>query len=299
MQHEKQSINNLRTIDTLIKIVSQNYEALSNNMRAAHLYNTIEDRQYGLMSDQQLINVFEILDKELASLLNFSTFYDIKFSSINPDKSKRIALERIIFNIKMRIHLRTHLQTDDEFSKELYYSYQNDFFISSYLENNIRKIYLNLLSAHLKESDNTSLEYRSHLKELEKELRFKYRINVKYCYDYAKTFIDIHCKPYHYEQYLNNYIDSLITSTMKEILKFSDEELEKDENYALGIEHQILLRTLFIIIDDYERLATYEQIYNDLEKKETIAKSIIRTAFISNYHDLQEFNKRKIKEDSK
>lgn len=155
----------------------------------------------------------------------------------------------------------------------------------------LRSIFITLLENHIISSDCMSESYKNTLNKILENIKFKYsnnRIIINKC-------------PIEIEEYIKNnirnaYLNCLIDELIKTILSYNDEALEKDIVYAKVMAYQTLLRSLLILLDDYKLLSEYEELYNNLENKDTIAKNIIKSAFISNYSDLSLYNKKKIKE---
>lgn len=155
-------------------------------------------------------------------------------------------------------------------------SCQNEF------EYNLRKIYLNLLDKHISSSQDMSDEYLNYLTILNKKIKFKYP-NIWFQKGYSIL------EEYEKNNINTSYLHKKIEEVIKYLLKYTDQELEIDSIYAEAISLQIYLRSLLIILNNENELIPYENMYNTLEPNETIAKGIVRNAFIANYIDNYEY----------
>lgn len=283
-------LKNISTdLNSLFKIIKKNYIYKLKNGNECSTLTKAEKLFYSNMPLKDSSIFVSICDDEIYS--NDSIYSDIE--KINT--KKEIEFERMLFNIRMNFYIKSDCRSNDLFTKKLFSSLKNSYFITSLLEYKIRNVFSYLLKKHLKASENMSKEYLEVLKNLQRDLTFKYHIEIPESYEFINEYLKNNCESYDYDNFVNNYLDKMIMNIINYLLNISDEMYENDIIYAKGIAYQILLRSLFIIINDYNILAYYEQIYNDLEKNETIGKSIIKTAFISNYTDLIDYKKRKVK----
>lgn len=243
-------------------------------------FNYEEAKLYANISLKNLSRIHNIIEHDSDYQTATSLFEDIKLST-----STDIILERIFYNIRYRLFSHMGCHTDNLFCIQLFTAMRNSFIWQNQLENEIRVLFTKLIKAHLESSKETSIEYQQYLKELQLKIAFKYPLVIKTTIlKELPSFNDLH---YNTQNFIGTYLDTLITNLLTEILKFSDEELELDSNYAIAIAYQTLLRVALILLDNQQQMIYYDNIYNSVETPHYVAKDIIRTAFISNEHDIE------------
>lgn len=144
----------------------------------------------------------------------------------------------------------------------------------------IIKYFNYLLKKHMNASKHFNKEYLSTLNNINK--------NISFIYDPIIDISSIKTEQYNQDYVVNMYLHELITKIMLILLTTPDEVFESDENYAKAIALQTVIRSILVIMNDNKKLIEYENFYNNFSKEETIGKSIIRAAFISNYYDVKD-----------
>lgn len=191
-------------------------------------------------------------------------------------------IERINFILNEELVARNISNIKDPLAMKLTRALTTIFTCKNEFECNLRDIYLDLLEKHLSSSDGMSDDYLKYLHNINKVLKFKYP---KVWYQ------DISTNDQGYEEVniKTSYLHQKIEEVIKCLLKYKDEELDIDICYAKAISLQIYLRSLLIILDNEYEMISYEEMYNTLEPNETIAKRIVRNAFIANFIDTYEY----------
>lgn len=286
MQHDK--------IITTTNISLKELISLSENLYKSKKRNTEiwkKQLQLEITSLQNLnINTLITFINTLHSIYKFDDSNSLKedidsFANFNP------IIERVNFNLEQEFYKKIKCLSNDKFDKALFDAMLKKFYIINEFTHELRSIFITLLENHIISSECMSKSYKNTLNKILKNIKFKYSNNR----------ITINNSPIEIEEYIKNniineYLNSLIDELIKTILSYNDESLENDIVYAKVMAYQTLLRSLLILLDNYKLLSEYEELYNKLEIKDTIAKNIIKSAFISNYSDLSLYNKKKIKE---
>lgn len=247
-------------------------------------YLKMEESLFNNLTIRQLEDYIEEASKYVS---NSETYL---VSDLTEAYSYNVILERIIY--LLNINLYTKLNHCVPENKALFNALKQRYFIINNFEYELRTIFFNLLNNHIEASDKMGNNYLFVLNSLKINLNTKYVINTSN--PFKEHIKDI--KRYDYEYFINEYLDKCIITILEMLSCLTDEQLQNESAYAVAISYQILLRSLFIILDDYKRLADYEEYYLNIINNNTIAKGIIKSAFISNYHDLQQYNLKKTKE---
>ena len=207
--------------------------------------------------------------------------------------SDNLILERLLVFLNLVLHIKLKSTSKDEFSNELFKALQQEYFIVNSFEYELREIFNYLLKKHINASNKMDGTYIEQLNLLRNSL------NIKYIGMGNNPFKE-HMKdiPFHvYDEFTHQYLDIKIKETIDVLLSIKDDALENESIYAYAMSHQILLRSLFIILDDYFKLAEYEDYYLNKCPLKTTGRSIITSAFIENYHDLKEYGLKKVNKD--
>lgn len=255
--------------------------------------NNIKDLTKYLESEDELFSNLTI--RELENFISEANQYTRStdsslLSDLADAYSYNAVIERIVFLANIKLYTKLNYCVKE--NKPLFDALKQRYFIINDFEYELRKVFLNLLAKHIEASDKMSNNYLFVLKSLKVNLNKKYTL---YSDNLFKEHIK-NIKSYDYDYFVNKYLDEMITTVLVMLSSLTDDRLENESTYAIAISYQILLRSLFIILDDYKRLADYEEYYLGIIGNNTIAKGIIKSAFISNYHDLEEYNLKKTKE---
>lgn len=228
------------------------------------------------LTDDEIVGFIKVLNK-LYKLDDKPSLLDdiININTINP------LFERINFILYEQLQLNSQ-RIDDSLTLKLSIALKEMFTCCNEFELNLRKVYFYLLEKHLESSNGMSEEYLRYLKNVIKILKFKYP-------DVWFKSISTPLHTYEKENICASYLHQKIEEVIKCILKYKDEELEIDIIYAKVISLQIYLRSLLLILNNEYEMVSYEELYNKLEPNETMAKQIIRNAFIANYIDNCEY----------
>lgn len=203
-----------------------------------------------------------------------------------------LVLERLLNLLNSVLHIKLRSYSKNDISESLFSDLQNEYFMIRNFESKLRDIFEFLLNKHIEASGKMDEHYINQLVKLKNNLTVKY-IGLDRC-TYNEGMNDI--SVYVYEDFSFNYLDKMIKQVIDILATISDEALENEQIYAYAMSYQILLRSLFIILDDYHRLATYEDYYMNQINTKSVAKGIITSAFIANYHDLNDYSLSKTKE---
>lgn len=272
-------------LNEVINFVSSSIPYFEEN-KIKELTNYLENEE-NLFDNLTIKELEDFIDEANKYVSNTETSL---ISDLTDAYSYNATIERIIFLLNIKLYTKLDHCVNE--NKALFNALRQRYFIISDFEYDLRKVFLSLLSKHIDASDKMSNNYLFTLKCLKVNLNKKYTL---YSDNPFKEHIN-GIKSYDYEYFINQYLDKMITNILIMLSSLTDNQLENEQAYAIAMSYQILLRSLFIILDDYKRLADYEEYYLNIIGNNTIAKSIIRSAFVSNYHDLQEYNLKKTKE---
>lgn len=205
---------------------------------------------------------------------------DIKnINAFNPHMERLFYLLTILFNHQL-------LPRNDA-EAPIIFRIKSSYFVIEELEIKLRNIYLYLLDKHIEASAKKDQGYIDYLTNLKNSITIKY-----YGIKTDTTSETVRVNNYTREMMINNYLDALIMSVISQLLAISDKMIEDEIIYAYAISYQLLLRSLFILMNDPERLIMYESVYQGTLKDNTISHNIIRMAFISYSEDLKQYNAR-------
>lgn len=259
-----------------------------NNLKELEEYLSIENKVFLDMNIDQINFYLEAIQEKLNIKGSKSLVSDL--TTIYSDN---LILERLYVFLDLVLHIKLKSVTKDEFSKELFNALQQDYFISNDLEYEFREIFNYLLKKHIDASSKMEYSYINQLSILRDNLLIKYIGMGKN--PFKSNIKDV--PSYVIEDYKDNWLDMKIKEVIDILLSINDDELENETIYAYAMSHQILLRSLFVILDDYKRLADYEEYYMMKCPNKTTSRSIITSAFIENYHDINEYSLRKVNKD--
>lgn len=239
----------------------------------------------GLKNEEAFIS--NITDEETIRLLNIlcNTFNMNDEISLLNDISNIASFNPITERINYLLLLKSTCITKDNFSLPLFNAMKKRILITNDIEKQIRKVFIYLLQKHIDTSNGMSEEYIDTLISVKRNILFKYNTqNIK------SEKID---KDFLYKNIYEDYISSTIKVLINKILSFTDEELSIDFIYAQAILYQIMLRAVLVILNDYNLINDYESYFNNLENNNTIAKSMLKSAFITNNEDIRNVKKEK------
>ena len=241
------------------------------------LYNNIED-------------IKEIIDT-LEEKYNIKNIYSIEedlknIMEINP-VIRRInsKLQRIFYNQKQP---NSNSETNIIFN-----AFREQFLMTDYIETKIRTFFYHLLSNHLKASTGQEELYHATLKIISDELIF-INDDERLLFDTKIDYRPIYLDQNNVTEFMNEYLINSVKNILLTIINYTDIDLDDSNNYAYAISYQILLRSIFLIIDDNTILAYLNEYYNSIKiENNTIINGIITTAFIANYRDELDYKKLK------
>lgn len=204
-------------------------------------------------------------------------------------------VDTILGNIYQNLMRRTYAKffnySEEDFNKILILALKQKYYLLENIERKIRDIFTYFLREEIHSTDNQITRY--YLSIIRQNIHFKYatlKEDEEQQILNTNSFIASNISSNKVTYFYKDYLDNLITSTIDALLGMSNDTLTSDNEYAKAICLQCLLRTVFIIIDDYKELIPYEEYYNVKEKKETVSKGMVRDAFIRHYNDSRNEN---------
>ena len=243
------------------------------------LYNNLEDIKEIIDTLEEKYNVKNI----------YSIEEDIKnIMEINP-VIRRInsKLQRIFYNKKQ--------PNSDRHTNVIFDAFREQFLMIDYIETKIRTFFYHLLSNHLKASNGQAEIYHATLKIISDELIF-INDDERLLFDIEINYNPIYLDQNNVTEFMNNYLIDLVKKILLNVTSYTDLDLEDNNNYAYAISYQILLRSIFLILDDNTILAYLNEYFNSIKiENNTIINGIITTAFIANYSDEIDYKKLKRK----
>lgn len=280
MQEVKNDAYNL--LEQIINETTANYEEVINGDEGLFT-------QYPFMQLSLLFDYTEALEK-----INQKFKMGILDDIMNIDKNIAV-LGNVYQNFTVRIYDRLYCLNDDQFTRIFLFSLKQQYLLKEKIEEMIRLIFLNILTDEASIIDDKIL--KESLACLGINISFKYRIDPaekkqhrRHVRTFLKNTISSNKEAYFHRQYL----DELIIKIIDTLLSMSDEDLVSDYYHAKSIALTILLRSIFVIINNYEELIPYEEYYNKMEQRETRAKKMVREAFIKHYEDSQKDSLKKL-----
>lgn len=251
-------------------------------------YNSLLDSQKQEYVDYPYMNYSQLND--LINILNDATdnlCTDIILDIIEINKNKAV-LGNINYILNLKIHEKLYCLDDDEFNRVLIESLKQQFFLKEIIEKRIREVFFNLILDDISNMDDKLI--KNMIASLALNIIFKYGIDKeeeRMRKKSSKDLIDLKLPHYKIEYFNQQYLDSAIWRIIDILLSYKDEDFMSDKTYVIATTLSILLRSIFVIIDDYKALVPYEEYYNEKEKRDTKAKNFIRNAFIMHYEDMQ------------
>ena len=206
--------------------------------------------------------------------------------------SVNLVMERLLLFLNHLLHIKLKSVTKNDISKNMFRDLQKEYFLTIYFENELRIVFEFLLNKHIDASKKTNEYYLGQLLVLRDNLNTKYigfnnYVSPDSLKDINSFFID---------DFKETYLDKKIKNILDILCSIGDDALENEQIYAYVMSYQTLLRSLFILLDDYHLLATYETYYMDRCDDKSTIKGIITSAFIANYHDLNDSSLSKTRE---
>lgn len=272
MQDVKNDAYNL--LEKIITDTKNNY---------AHVFNGEEEfTEYPYLHLSTLFDYIEGLEK-INNKLGINLLSDI----MNIDESITI-LGNVYHNLNLRLYDKLYCLNDDKINRIFLSTIKQQFYLTEKIEAKIRQIFLLILSEETNEIDDNIIA--SLLANLGINITFKYRLDDNTFSQHkksVKSFFKISLSSNKKESFYRTYLDDLIIKTIDTLLTLTDEDLASDYYYSKGIALTVLLRAIFILINNYEELIQYEEYYNEKEPHETRAKKMLREAFIRHYEDSQ------------
>lgn len=239
------------------------------------LYNNLEDVKEIIDTLEEKYNVKNI----------YSIEEDIKnIMEINP-VIRRInsKLQRIFYNKKQ--------PNSDRHTNVIFDAFREQFLMIDYIETKIRTFFYHLLSNHLKASNGQAEIYHATLKIISEELIF-INDDERLLFDTKINYNPIYLDQNNVMKFMNDYLINLVKNILLTVINYTDTDLENNNNYAYAISYQILLRSIFLIIDDNTLLAYLNEYFNSIKiDNNSIINGIITTSFIANYRDEIDYKK--------
>ncbi len=271
-------------LDYFINKTNDNYITLLETLKREYV--DYPDMNISLLDG--LVNTLDASEKNLES--------DILGDIMNLNGNSAV-MGNVYQNLKTRLYDKLFYFSEDEFSKALVLALKQQYYLRENMERKLRLIFFHILLDEMDKIKDKIIV--NNMAILELIMVFKYSMPEDVLLKHLKsgTFFLMNNVSKNKEKVFNkNFLDKLITDTIDTLLGMSDEDLASDDNYAKAIVLSALLRSIFVIIDDYKKLIPYEEYYNNKEKEETVAKSFVRNAFITHYDDM---NKEALKKLSK
>ena len=131
------------------------------------------------------------------------------------------------------------------------------------------------------ENGNYNKNVLNKLKEISKTLEFIYSNN-----PFAVK--SIHMPEYESEYYQRGLLDRDINRCISILSNYSNSDLAKEDNLAIATAIKVYLRSLFVILNNYEELAKYDN--QRIINNDNLSNKMITDAFIANYEDLKNYN---------
>jgi len=272
MQHA--NTNNLyNQIENLIQEIYNNYQKLLKDQK-------FEKIEYPYIPTDEIAEFVETFDKNF-TYLESNILEDIL--NINLEKA---VLGNIYQNLKQKLYSRIITYSGNYFCASLINALREQYYLVQQIEKTIRETFIGMLEETINSCNGKFLK-----EELKRHLTVilcKYAINEKDLIQYEKNaqiIIAQNISSQAISIFNSFYIDSLIKRSIDTLLSMPDDILISDKEYAKAICIQLLLRSIFMIIDDYQKLIPYEEYYNKKASEETTTKKMIREAFILHYND--------------
>lgn len=274
MQHaiKKESYDLLKL---LISKTVENYNTLLDSQRQEYV-------DYPYMNYAQLNDLINILNEATNNLCT-----DIISDIIGINKNKAV-LGNINYILNLKMNEKLYCLDNDEFNRILIESLKQQFFLKEIIEKRIREVFFMIILDDINNIDDKLI--KNMIASLALNITFKYSIDKeeeRMRTKSSKNLIDLKLPHYKIENFNQQYLDSAIIRIIDILLSYKDEDFMSDKTYVTATTLSMLLRSIFVIIDDYKALVPYEEYYNEKEKRDTRAKNFIRKAFIMHYEDMQ------------
>lgn len=226
-----------------------------------------ESLLFAKLDINDLIALNKIFNDDNLDENNNSLFYDIKnYEKYTP------GLERLKRKISDTLASKT-INSKNCLGVLLISFYQNNYLLIKELNFMIKSIFSKILDY---EADN-----------LNPKAIYSFCLNIHLKYFEQKN-NQCNYKKLTYEQEI--YLKSLVKKIIDEMISYKNADLS-DELVSFKLQlYQILLRSIFILSDDYQLMIYYDKYYNDLLDDENPIRDIISAAFIANYDDQKKIN---------
>lgn len=257
MQQSSKTRKRFVNLEILIDTINETYLKGRYNELERHIYNTL-----GIDETASLVN---FLIKQYGN----KNLLDNIFSTDKRD----IIMERILYNLSLRYYVNVRENANG-----------NEFYIKFFIDQYILLIFNNLLEAHKTSSKCMSSVYVNELERISKNINFKYRTDDEHRINHCLRYFMNHMDNILFKAMIEKYLNELLDRILSYLKNLSDDELEHDEIYAKAIIYQTLLRSILLIDANLERIDHYKNIYLE-DNDDSIASTIIKTAFIANFND--------------
>lgn len=230
-------------------------------------YNTLLDSQIQEYVDYPYMNYAQLND--LINILNEATdnlCTDIISDIIGINKNKAV-LGNINYILNLKMNEKLYCLDNDEFNRILIESLKQQFFLKEIIEKRIREVFFMILLDDINNIDDKII--KNMIASLALNITFKYSIDKeeeRMRIKSSKNLIDLKLPHYKIENFNQQYLDSAIIRIIDILLSYKDEDFMSDKTYVTATALSMLLRSIFVIIDDYKALVPYEEYYNEKEK---------------------------------
>lgn len=257
MQQSVKKNKSFVNLEILIDVINDSYSSGKENELEKHIYNTL-----GL---EEIATLVHLLEEQYGKRSILDDLYD-------SDK-KNIIMYRILYNLSLRYYIKVADSSSG-----------NDFFIKFFIEQYLLLIFNNLFTSHILSSKGMSKKYIDELNRIRKNINFKHTSDSEHRINYCMRYFLHHIDDELFKIKLHSYLGDLLDNILVFLSSLSDEQLEQDEIYAKAIIYQTLLRSILLIEHDLENIDIIKKKYLN-SQNDSIAASIIRTAFIANFND--------------
>lgn len=257
MQQSGKKNKTFVNLELLIDTINNSYNNGENSELESHIYNTF--------SHEEMKTLLGILNKQYKD----KNILDI----LNDDNIRDIIISRIKYNLSLRIYMKVPNDSNSD-----------TFFIKFFIEQYLLMIFNDLLTAHILSSKKMCDRYLSELNRIRKNINFKYASDTEHRINYCMRYFLHHIDDTLFNDTMEFFFIDLIEDIIDFISSLTDQDLEQDEIYAKAIAYQILLRSILLMEQDLDVIDYYRDKYLKLQD-DSIASSIIKTAFIANFND--------------
>lgn len=259
-----------KNLKDLITKTKEEQISQSNNEQLPELYKSCP---ISMLSQylQTLREEFYDID-QIANLLDDIRFYEIT----NP------IVERLHMNIETSMHNKALYGIKDK--SHIFKSMMKDYYIIHDIECDLISNFLTLIQNHIDAAKKTeNVTYLGILGTIKENIYFKYNSNIEtFTMEIPISDDELYTKK-------RDYLENMIIRCIWELIKYTNEDLEDEKNYAKANALALYLQSALSLVpfkDHYKKLA--EQFTMD-----TTVRGIINTAFIQE----QALKKQLVKDD--